>query len=314
MILFFYGEETYQSFHSVQQLKKNFLKKNVTGGGLVEFDCDDMCNITEIKQSFGEQNLFAPKKLIIIKNIFAHTKAPEQKQIIEKLKLVEMDVVVFIEEAKVRNNAVLFKWLKKNADTTKEYKLIDGYNLEKWITKTVEENGSEIDKKAVKELILFVGSDLWQLSQEIQKLICYANKKNITLNDVHDVVHGNIDADMFKTVEAIAAQDKKLALFLLKKQIVAGDDIFHIFSMYVYQVRTLVNVGSMMDMGIRDKSNIAQTLKLHPFVVQKAIIMTDKLSYDKVVNMQHKLAEIDFESKIGSGDVNTSLELFIMSI
>jgi hypothetical protein len=70
MILFFYGEETYRFSCNIKQLKKKFLEKNPTGGGLIEFDCNECCDIFKIIQVFGEQNLFAQKKFIIIKDIF----------------------------------------------------------------------------------------------------------------------------------------------------------------------------------------------------------------------------------------------------
>ncbi|MEA3323436.1 MAG: DNA polymerase III subunit delta [Patescibacteria group bacterium] len=313
MILFFYGEETYQSSHSVQQLKKAFLAKNATGGGLIVFDCNDECNIAQITQSLGEQNLFSPKKLIIIQNIFAQTKAPEQKMLIEKLKNNTEDVIVFFEEKSVRANAVLFKWLKKNAEKVQENKPLEGYALEKWIANIVKENDAKIDSDAIKELILFVGNDLWQLSQEIQKLMCYAGESEITLQCVRDIVHGRVDADMFQAIEAVATENKSIALTLLKKQIAAGDSVFHIFSMYTYQVRTLVNVSGMMRSGVYDNGVIAQTLKLHPFVVQKTVSMSQKLSYEKIISMHKKLTMLDYDIKQGNRDMDSALELFIVN-
>jgi len=314
MILFFYGEESYQSSQDVAQLKKRFIAKNPTGGGLVEFDCGENCSIDKIIQSFGEQNLFAQRKLIIIENLFAATKALEQKELIKILEQIEIeDVIVFVEKSKVKKNAVLFKWLIKNADTSKESNLLDGYALEKWIDNRFVENDAKIENDAKKELILFVGNDLWKMSQEIEKLICYANKETVKINDVHELVKGKIDANMFEMIEAVASGNRGEALMLLNKQIASGDDKFHIFSMYVYQVRTLVNVGSVMEEGLRDKSIIANSVKLHPFVVQKSIGMVDRLSYIKIKQMHKMLVKYDFDIKIGNCDIDSALNLFIVN-
>jgi len=292
MILFFHGEEIYQSSRSVTQLKKKFLEKNTTGGGLVEFDCDLVCDIDKIILSFGEQNLFASKKLIIIENFFANTLAPQQKDVIKRLESDIQDVVVFFEKGKVKKNAVLYKWLNKNAQTVRENKPLEGSALEKWIIVEVQRGDKIIDSEAVKELILFVGNDLWQLSQEIEKLICYVTSDEIVVRDIHNIVHGRVNADMFQMIEAISSNDKSAALILLKKQLASGDDPFHIFSMYAYQVRTLLKVGGMLQDNISDKNVIAKTLKLHPFVVQKSINMLQRLSYEKIVNMHKSIHQI----------------------
>jgi DNA polymerase III subunit delta len=130
---------------------------------------------------------------------------------------------------------------------------------------------------------------------------------------VHEIVKGKIDADMFEMIEAVASGNRGVALKLLNKQIAAGDDKFHIFSMYAYQVRTLVNVGSAMEDGLRDKSMIASSVKLHPFVVQKSIGMVDRLSYAKIKQMHKMLVKYDFDIKLGNCDIDSALDLFIVN-
>ena len=312
MILFFHGEETYQSVQSIMQLKKNFLRKNPTGGGLIEFDCDNECDLDKILLSFGEQNLFAQKKLIIIKNIFVHSKSLEQNKIIDILQSLQTDdVIVFFEEGKIRKNASLFKWLQKNAQKIQEGVILRGHSLEKWIISTTRNKGGNISSRAVEELILFVGNDLWQLAQEIEKLVCYATDRDITMDDVHDIVYGRIDADMFQMIEAISLNDKSKALFLLKKQLASGDDPFHIFSMYAYQVRILLRVGDAIN-NIGDKKMIAKVLKLHPFVVQKSMNMLNGVSYERILMMHKKLTVLDYDIKQGNRDIKSALDLFII--
>jgi len=313
MILFFYGEASYQSSQLIIQLKKKFFQKNPTGGGLVEFNCDSKCNLDEIILSFGEQSLFASKKLIIIENFFANTLAPEQKDVIERLEGSVEDVVVFFEKDKVRKNAVMYKWLIKNAQTVKENKLLEGNDLEKWIVSEVQRSDKKIELNAVKELILFVGGDLWQLAQEIEKLVCFVKGGKIVVQNVHDIVHGRTQADMFEMIEAIVSNNKETAITLLKKQIAAGDDAFHIFSMYAYQVRILVNVSGMTRSGIHDNSVIAKTLKLHPFVVQKTMSLLNNMSYKRILAMHKKLTALDYDIKRGERDIESALDLFVVA-
>jgi DNA polymerase-3 subunit delta len=203
--------------------------------------------------------------------------------------------------------------LSANAQTVKQNNLLEGYQLERWIIKEVNKQHKKIDNDAVQELIIFIGNDLWKLSREIEKLISYTDTENIIIQDIRDIVCGRVNANMFEMIEAIALENTSIAITLFRKQIIVGDDIFHIFSMYAYQVRLLLNVSSAMNEGILNKDDIANILKVHPFVVQKTMNMLQKLSYNKIVNMHHNLTKIDFESKIGNYDMEPALELFIIN-
>jgi len=313
MILFFYGEETYVPTRKIKLLKEKFLKKNPTGSGLVEFDCEEECNINDIVQSFGEQNLFASTKFIIVKDLFANTKTDKHDYVIKALEENNTDdVLVFYERGKVRKNLKLFKWLNKNANQAIEYKPLKDNELETWIQKEVLSRGGTITSGAIGELVLFVGNDLWLLSNEIDKLISFVDDRQIDIEDVHKIVNGKVNSDMFKTIEASISNNKKRAVELLYKQMASGDSPFHIFSMYAYQVRTLLKVVGAMNSGMRDKTLIAKELKLHPFVVQKTITLAQNTSYDKAIKMHKYLTRLDADVKQGKTDIKTGLELFVL--
>ena len=314
MILFFYGEETFQSSTKVNKMKKNFFDKHISSEPIV-FDCDEKCVLSDIVNSLGTQDLFSQEKMIIIENFFANTKADDQKRLLDNLDVATVDTIIFYEKSVPRKNAKLFVWLKENAHTVFESEKLQGFELEKWITKTCAVRGTSMEDPAVRELILYVGSDLWMLSQEIDKLGSYANGKKISVDDVQKLVHGRVDADMFQTVESIVLGNRGQAMMLLKKQIAKGDEAFHIFSMYAYQLRTLLLVsGVVCDEQISDKNNIAKILKIHPFVAQKSLAMLQRVSQEQLKKMHKKLTMLDRDIKQGRRDVFEALDIFIASV
>lgn len=311
MIIFLYGEETFNSSSQLQKLKKDYLAQNLSSEPIV-FDCDEGYNMQKIIESFSSQDLFAQKKLIIIKNFFAYTKADEQKKMLQSLEKKNDDSIVLWEDGTPRKNASLFVWLQKNADVMYEGKMLQGSVLEQWIEKKCIAQNGRISRAAVRELILYVGNDLWRLTQEIDKLVCYVGMGEIDVTDVQAIVHGRIDADIFQTIEAIVSGNKAMALTFLKKQIAKGDTAYQIFGMYAYQVRILLGVSSMVyENRITDKNIIAKTLKIHPFVAQKSLATVQRFSQGDIKKMHKTLTLLDYDIKQGKRDIWCSLDLFI---
>jgi DNA polymerase-3 subunit delta len=313
MLIYIFGEETYTTHRRVEELKSTYMQKNVGGGNCVVFDCDEKCDVYEICRMIGAQDLFASEKMIIIKNFIQSTKAEEQK--IVRKSITGADKIVFWETGLPRKNAFLVGWLNKNADEIFEGKKLIGHDLTVWITEYAEKYKAKIDREAREELILYVGNDLWRLAQEIDKLSAYTIDRSITIEDVHALVHGQIDADMFATIEAVVAHNKGYALTLLKKQLAKGDDPFYIFSMYTYQIRTLLLVGSASQWGlVHDRNVVAKLAGVHPFVAQKAFPLVKKVSQKILTNAHRHLTVLDREIKTGKRDVQSALDLFVMGI
>lgn len=314
MIVFFYGEETYRPIQKTRELKERFLRKNPSGSGLIVFDCDEKCDIADIARSLGAQNLFAQNQLIIIKNIFKNTKAPEQEKLIKMMMQDTPDVIVFVENGTVRKNAPLTKWLIDHAKPVFESKMLSGVDLEKWVVRYVADHDGAIEPTAMQELILFVGNDLWQLSSEIDKLVAYAHQRAITVRDVHLMVHGHVNADIFTTVEALVAGDKQNALTQLRKQMLTGDDGFRIFGMLAYHIRTLLVVASAVDeYGTTSRDVIAKATGMHPFVIQKNLVVVRRFSIQKMKKLHADLTIFDHEVKTGERDIGNALDLFVMN-
>ncbi len=313
MLTYIFGEETYTTFHKVEEIKNVYMKKMEGKGNIISFDCGERCDISEICGIFGAQDLFASEKMIIIKNFIQTTKIEEQKTL--QKAITQKDHIVFWETGIPRKNAFLAGWLGENADEIIEGKKLLGRELSSWIISCVKDKGGKIDRDAVEELILYVNNDLWHLVQEIEKLVAYAQGREIVIGDVHMLVHGQVDADMFVTIEALTSHDKGRALALLKKQLAKGDDPFYVFSMYAYHIRTLLLVGNASEWGkIQDKTLIAKNAGVHPFVVQKSLSVIKTISQKMLTNAHRHLTILDREIKTGKRDIYSALDLFVVNV
>lgn len=314
MIIFLYGEDSFRSNGKLAEIKNKFLEKNPdVASGFFDFTEKDW-DIQEIIMSISSGGLFSSKKLAIIKNIFSAKKDLEnfEKFLKSEAKKDKSDLIlVFWEGGKVKKSEKFFKLLQKIAKC-QEFEMLEGAKLKNWIVGEVGKAGENIsiNPAAAERLVVFVGNDLNLLSREIEKLVNFRGKGEITAEDVDRLVKSKIDTDIFKTVDALARGDKKTALKLLHDHIEAGEDPFYLLSMYFYQFRNLVKVKPLAEENTAS-AEIASRLKMHPFVVRKSLDQSRNFSWQKLKSLYNQLCEIDFASKIGKTDIALALDKFV---
>jgi DNA polymerase-3 subunit delta len=338
MIIFLHGEDDFRSSRKLAEIKNKFLEKNKEGASLFVFDFEESnIDIGNILTDISSGGLFSSKKLAIFKNIFASKKSADEK--LEKFLKSEAKneksnlILVFWEAGKVKRGERFFKLLQKIAKC-QEFEKLDGVKLKNWINGEtrlrqgfgrtppkppatergqVGESEVSINPEAVEKLIIFVGNDLNLLSREIEKLVNFKGRGEITAEDVDRLVKSRIDTDIFKTVDALARADKKTAVALLHNHLEAGEDPFYLLSMYFYQFRNLVKVKPLSEKGM-PQAEIATKLKMHPFVVRKSLDQARNFSWPKLKSLYNELCEIDFASKSGKTDIALALDKFVAGV
>ncbi len=312
MIFFFYGKEAFQPLERIRALRDRFLVKNPAGSGYHFLDCDDGKSLGEIGHVLSAQNLFAQEQLVVIKDFFSCNDAHAQKELIPLLERSGDDVIVVWERCVPRKNAKLFTWLVQNSSDTQLYNFLEGPALSQWVSGRFKWYGGGADARACTLLASGIGNDLFRLDCEILKLVTYASGRTVTSQDIMLLVKMDVGGDIFGAVEILAYGDRVQALRLMHKQIASGDDIHYIFSMYLYQVRTLLAISGMYhDKDQRDKSIIAKACKLHPYVVQKSLPILARVSQRQLLRAHDLLASIDQDMKLGKRDVQTALTHFV---
>jgi DNA polymerase-3 subunit delta len=324
MIIFLYGQDTYRSKRKLNELVERYQKIRKGGLNLKYFDFkDDSFNF--LKDEIQQVPIFKEKKLLILKNAFSNPEFGEK--LLKNLRASENffkkndDIILFYEEGKVKKNA-LFNFLKKNAKT-QEFAFLEGEKLKNWAIKEFKNYGAKIEPQALNKLLVFVGDDLWQMENEIRKLITYkAGHKQLTtvskicpieLRDVEILVKPKIETDIFKTIETMASKNKKEALKLIHRHLEKGAHPLYLFSMINYQFRNLLMVKSL---GQKHPSYYAilKASQLHPFVVKKAVEQSQKFELEELKKIYQKLFEADLAIKTGKIDPETALDLLIAEI
>ena len=330
MIIFLYGKDTYRSRKKLKELKEKFLREIDPGGSsLITID-GEIVNMEKINEIVAARSLFTRKRMIIIEKLLSNKSKIVLDQAAEyfrklskqKNKDEEDNIIIFWDDlggGKIGANK-LYKFLIKQK-FVQNFKLFSNTEAINWVKNEVKARQAKISGQAALSLSSLFGSDLWQLSNEIDKLINYKRGQQeklldndsggeIGLADIEKLARGKADENIFALTDAISSKNKARALELLEKEIAAGITETYLIHMIIRQFRILLQIRQGLEEGLTSRKMINQ-LKLHPFVVQKSITQARNFSMEILKKIFHSLVEIDKKIKTGQTDTKTAISLLI---
>lgn len=322
MILFLYGEDSFRSSQKLLELKNRFLASDTIGSGLSVFNWVEKNSKQKLVDVLNAPNLLAPKRLVIVRDMIEIATDAEKEELLAYLKKYEKQlqddqdlIVVFWEDGQPKKNSKLYKTLIKIAKS-QNFEKLSGNKLTQWIVQRIKEisQAGGISALALEKLILFVGSDTNCLDKELQKLVDFTDGKIIQETDVEALVRANIDTNIFNTIDALSAGNKKEALRLVQEHLKKGDDPFYIFSMFVYQFRNILKVADLSEQYYNNDYAIAKATGLHPFVVKKSLAQVRNFPLAKLKIIYQKLSDLDTQIKTGQIDIRVALDKFVVEL
>ncbi len=310
MLFFLYGPDTYRSRQKLNEMIDGYKKTNPEGLSLKYFDasCEPFNDLIDGLQQIS---MFGEKKMIVIRNIFANKLFKEKLLENYKKLLDSSDLLVVYEEDAPKKEKLLD--LLKEKTKSQEFAVLEGRLLENWLEKELANQQVKINLQALDLLLDYVGSDLWQLSNEIKKLADFKKGETIAVEDIKLLVKPIIETDIFKTIGMIAQKNKKQALSLIHHHLQKGEAVLYLLSMINFQLRNLLIIKDLMEKN-RPYYAILKETKMHPFVVRKSYELAAKFTFLELKKIYQKLFEVDLDIKTGKVDPEVALDLFISSI
>jgi len=328
MIVFLYGEDKFRISEKLKQLKKHFYEKNKSKE-IFTLDGENI-NCLSIDQKLKSQSLFTEKKLIIIYNIFKNQSKTLFTELLElfnsdkyqeeliifvedqlKLKKNEPHLILSQKEKKfTKSQKELFLFLKSQKYSLDEFKKLNKIELNNWILQNFLKDGFFIKKSDIEKIVSLLGDNLEILTKEIKKLKYYKDKsKEIKTEDLKVLSSYELSENIFNLTDALGTNNKNLFLKILENQLLSGINELYLLTMIYRHLKIIFQVKFLYAENFNQKDIIA-ILKLHPFVLQKAMQQSKNFSLFQLKNYLNKLLELDYKIKIGQGN----FKLLIMLI
>ena len=317
MLLYIYGEDDWRSHNFLRQSVNEFkAKRDPQGYNTLSFDAQK----DEPNKMVGELlalPFLAEKRMIVLKNPLSSSNKEfleKLSEIIKENKLPETNVaIIWQAEAIGKTNEA-----KKLAETLKkqkyayEFPAMDRNELINWIVKEVPARGGSIDRMAAQKIADDIGKDMWLVSSVIDQLIAYRKGAEIRSADVTLFAEEKLEDNIFNLIDAIAADNKKLAYKLLTDERKLGQDDGYIFAMMLRQFKILVQMRDLWEREDNLTSDqIAKALGIHPFVAKKSLAQVRRFSLTDLQRIYDELLNIDVGVKTGVAKHDFLVDLFV---
>lgn len=301
MIYFVYGNDSYRLKKTADALRKKY--EDATGMNTSFFEGD--FDIEAFRSDSLSLPFLADKRLIILKNVLG-AKGVDGKKVSEILdNKTDSTIVLFLEEGEPDKRTALYKRLMK--ETVKELNILEGGQLTKWIMEETERQGGKIETMEANMLASYYGGDLWQLKNEISKLLNYDQK--ITKESIEELSVANINVKIFDLTDAITRKDADKAFRILNELLDSGENEMYILAMIQWQVRNLALVYDLKNSSERE---VASKAKLNPYIVRKTLSAVRKIEgLDTIKKYYTQTLNAENDIKSGAKEADVSLELLI---
>jgi DNA polymerase III subunit delta len=156
--------------------------------------------------------------------------------------------------------------------------------------------------------------DLQALDNELEKLSLYVG----TGGTIDEKVLGTMSYvskadDVFEMTSAAARRDTRGALQQLQRLVNGGTAPESILPVLAWQVRTLIQVRDMLDHKVAE-GRMAEKSGLSDFVVRKSIGQARQFTMAKLLDIHHRLLELDHSVKTGKADAEMSLDALVVEM
>ncbi len=310
-MIFLYGPDSYRSRRKLNEIIEHYKKIHRSGLNLKYFNLSEK-GFEDFKDEFQSISMFAEKKLMVLEEAFTNQNFKENFLKNSKRFVNSRDIILFYETKETSRSDPLFKFLKKFAKS-QEFKLLESESLKNWTKKEIENYKVKINPLALEKLTDYVGNNLWQMVNEIGKLVSYKKNKKIETKDIELLVKPKIEPEIFKTIDAIASRSKKQALELIHKHLEKGDNPLYLLSMINFQFRNLLTIRDLIEKN-ESPYALLKEARLHPYVIKKSYSQAQKFKIDELKKIYQKIFQIDLAIKTGKVEPETALDILITEI
>lgn len=227
--------------------------------------------------------------------------------------LPDSALLIFAERSGLSERNSMFKTLKELGASVKEYAAPGGAALTTWIVQQVRAAGGDIALRAADTLGAFVGSNLRQLAQEVDKLIAYAGDRQIQDADVQQLVGDAREMKVWTLTDAVAAGHRDLAVQALHHMLNDGAQPLMLMAMITRQFRILIQVKDLAEARY-SADDIARQLRLNPYGARRAMETARGFSFERLDAIYRHLLDTDLAVKTGRLEPVLALDLLVIEI
>lgn len=251
---------------------------------------------------------FSDKRLIMIENSGLFKSSNDLADYIKQIP--DTTHIVFVENEVDKRNR-LFKAVK-DVGTISEMNSMDEANLKLWVASILSKDKKKVTEDTILYLLSKTGSDMENIQNEVEKLICYAwDRDVITRDDIDEVSTTQITNKIFLMIDAIGSKNQDKALELYYDLLALREKPMSILFLITRQFNILLQVKELASLGYNN-TIISQKTGLMPFTISKYISQSKNYTAEILKEALDSCTEIEEMIKTGRLIDKIGVELLIV--
>ncbi|MDR1122917.1 MAG: DNA polymerase III subunit delta [Endomicrobium sp.] len=317
-VYLFAGEEIYLIDLCLNKIEKLLVVDDLNREVFYVFDS----NLEDILNAAFTLPFLSNKRLIIVKDV-NKMRAIDAERVMRYLtNTSDTSCLVLLYYGNYKKeNVVKRKELVNACISSKNCVVVDcrkqyESEVKNFIKFILTDKGKNASCDVISRIIEENGTDLLNISTEIEKLLLYVGKNNkeITKNDLEKVGGYTKEVNIYTLSSNIESKNLKQAIFVLEKLLNDGEDPVKILSAISFSIRKMLNVKSMLEEQNMSVSEVASVFKMHGFYA-KAFFSNLKKHNTKILKESLKIIlETDTAIKTGGNDIVLALEKVVLFI
>jgi DNA polymerase-3 subunit delta len=280
-VYLFYGEEDFLIKHYSERLKKAALQP-----GDEDFNLDilygndtDGATIVNTAMAFP---MMAERRLVIVRDIH-HLNDSGLELLAKYAEKPSPTTCLCLTTSKLNGTKSAVKKLKQFSKCIESKSLYDN-QIPGWIQSHVKNRGYSISEEAATLLQINVGNSLRRLSSEVDKIeLLKKEDKIISIKDIETIVGSTKEFNVFEFCDSVAARQNEKSLRIINRLLELGESPIGVIVMLTRHYTILTKTKELMAKRA-SKSDMAKTLKVNPYFVDKYLQQARLYSRD---NLRH---------------------------
>ncbi|RJP65514.1 MAG: DNA polymerase III subunit delta [Candidatus Abyssobacteria bacterium SURF_17] len=269
------------------------------GDGLKDFNFAELDTPTvdppALFQEINAYPLGSCRRVVVIRHINS-LPAPTQEALQDCIADLPDFLTLILTSDRIDRRKTLYKAIAQQG-TVVEVGALRAPEAKAWIREMLRERGKKITADIVDAIFELTGSDLSDISNEVNNLLEYlGERETVQQEDIEALVSSRKKEPIYKLTECIAERNLMNAWVVLRQLITEGEQELRILWHLDFMVKRLLRARCLLEEGVPDDA-VTKALQVKPFLKQRFLRQVRSFSLDELRRMYHVIVEWDNKFK-----------------
>ena len=308
-IYLFTGEEVYLRNQYKKKLQEALIPPEDTVN--INFYQGKGIDLKELIAQAETMPFFSERRLLVVEDSgFFKTATPELAEYLEQVP--DTTYFLFV-ETDVDKRGKLYKTVKKQGSVVEFAKQTED-TLMRWILGILKKEQKNITRSTMELFLEKTGTDMNQISVELEKLLSYTmGKEIITAEDVQEICTSQTVNQIFEMISAMAEKNQKKALDLYYDLLALKEPPMRILYLIARQFNQIMLISELSSQGL-GRETIAEKLGIQSFIVRNGLRYARSFTQEQLRYAVETAVQTETDVKTGKLDEKLAVELVIVEM